>query len=212
LSARARDFNWHNVLGFWSCIPLFFIVVSGALISYPWATALLYRAFGESPPAAPAAAPAGRPTERPAATASAAPAASPGAAGLDAAWAKAEELVPDWESISLRLPADKSAVFTILSGHRGRPDLRRTLTIDPATVTLTGTETFDSFSPARKARTWGRWIHTGEAGGPAGQTLAGIASAAAVVLVWTGIALAIRRLLRFRAPAEPPSPSATPGR
>jgi uncharacterized iron-regulated membrane protein len=38
-----------------------------------------------------------------------------------------------------------------------------------------------------------RPVHTGEAGGVIGQTLAGIASLAGVVLVWTGLALTWRR-------------------
>lgn len=51
LKGRARDWNWHNVFGFWACLPLFFIVITGAIMSYPWATALVYRAVGETPPA-----------------------------------------------------------------------------------------------------------------------------------------------------------------
>jgi len=42
LSGKARDFNWHNVIGVWSMIPLFFIVFSGAVISYPWVSGLVY--------------------------------------------------------------------------------------------------------------------------------------------------------------------------
>jgi len=38
-----------------------------------------------------------------------------------------------------------------------------------------------------------RFAHTGEVLGLAGQTVAGVASAGAVVLVWTGMALALRR-------------------
>ena len=51
LRGRARDFNWHNAIGFWSAIPLAIIVAGGVVISYPWATALVYRAYGEAPPA-----------------------------------------------------------------------------------------------------------------------------------------------------------------
>ncbi len=192
LSGKARDWNWHNVFGFWSCVPLFFIVVTAALISYPWATGLLYRAFGETPPAQ-AGPPGGggRPPER-----GHTPAASPDIRGLNALWDKAESESPGWQTISLRLPADKSAVFTVMGGHRGRPDLRSTLTLDPQTAAVTASEKFDDFSPARKTRTWGRWLHTGEAGGAVGQTIAGIASLAGVILVWTGLALAWRRLLK----------------
>ena len=50
LSGKSRDFNWHNVIGFWSALPLFIVVSSGVVISYPWATNLIYRAVGEKPP------------------------------------------------------------------------------------------------------------------------------------------------------------------
>ena len=34
LRGRARDYNWHRVIGFWSAVPLAVIVASGATISY----------------------------------------------------------------------------------------------------------------------------------------------------------------------------------
>ena len=67
-------------------------------------------------------------------------------------------------------------------------------------------EPFASQSLGRRLRSWGRWVHTGEAGGLLGQTLAGLASAGAAVLVWTGCALAWRRLVprrRERRTVEP---------
>jgi uncharacterized iron-regulated membrane protein len=190
LSGRARDWNWHNVLGFWSFLPLFFIVLTGVLISYPWATNLLYKVTGNDPPS-PATQPGGPPGR------SSAPSTLPGFQGLNAAWAKAEELSPDWQSISLRLPATKEAAFTVMAGHRGRPDLRSTITLDPQNpAKAPKIESFSDFNTGRRLRTWGRWIHTGEAGGFTGQIIAAIVSAASVVLVWTGFALAIRRLAR----------------
>ncbi len=50
LRGKARDFNWHNVIGFWSLVPLFFVVLSGTVMSYPWANNLVYRLAGEEPP------------------------------------------------------------------------------------------------------------------------------------------------------------------
>ena len=191
LKDKARDWNWHNVLGFWSCVPLFIIVITGALISYPWASALLYKAFGEEAPRQ--SGPPGRPPER-----STAPAATPSFQGLNALWAKAETESPGWQTLSLALPVTKAATFTITAGHRGRPDLRSTLTLDPQTTAVSTRETFDSFTPARQARTWGRWLHTGEAGGPLGQTIAGLASFSACILVWTGFALTWRRFRQRR--------------
>ena len=48
---KARDFNWHNVIGIWSAVPLFIVVLSAVPISFPWASDLVYRAVGEEPPA-----------------------------------------------------------------------------------------------------------------------------------------------------------------
>ena len=59
LRGKARDFNWHNTIGFWSAIPLFFVVLGATVISYPWASDLAYRVVGEAPP----------PRQRPAAAA-----------------------------------------------------------------------------------------------------------------------------------------------
>lgn len=43
-----------------------------------------------------------------------------------------------------------------------------------------------------KARLWLRFVRTGEYYGALGQTIAGIDSAAEVILVWTGLALTFR--------------------
>ena len=48
----------------------------------------------------------------------------------------------------------------------------------------------------QRARSWFRFVHTGEQYGVIGQTIAGIASLAACFLVYTGLALAWRRLIR----------------
>jgi uncharacterized iron-regulated membrane protein len=219
LPAKARDFNWHNVFGFWLAIPLFFVVASAVVISYPWASNLLFRMVGEEPPArsGPPGGPGGaerraeggpqRRGEKPE---------GPALAGLDPLWARAEQQVPDWQSLSVRLSGEAGdpVTFTINSGHRGRPDLRSQLTLDRASGEVVKWEPFASQSLGRRIRSWTRWIHTGEAGGFIGQTLAGIASAAGAVLVWTGFALAWRRFFpkkhpkKQRRPATEPEPDA----
>ena len=50
LGGRARDFNWHNVIGFWSAVPLAVVVFSGATISYQWAADLVHLAAGDARP------------------------------------------------------------------------------------------------------------------------------------------------------------------
>ena len=193
LSGKARDFNWHNTIGLWIWLPLFLIVLSGVFISYPWATDLLLRLTGEevTPRRAegPGAGPGG-PRGRDGSRREEVP-----LDGLDELWAQAEEKTADWQSISLRLPSSMEApvTFTILRGGRGRPDLRAQLTFDRASGEEKTWQTYASQGFGRRVRAWMRWLHTGEAGGWIGQTLAGIASAGAAVLVWTGLALSWRR-------------------
>jgi uncharacterized iron-regulated membrane protein len=198
LRGKLRDFNWHNVLGFWASLPLLVIVATGAVMSYPWANDLLYRLAGSEPPpraagGAGGAAPAGgqRRTEgaRPAINVPA----------LDRFAARAEQHVPGWQTISWRQPAS----FMIDQSHRGRPDLRVMLYLDAKTGEIANEEVFARQTPGRRARLWARWLHTGEAGGFLGQTLAGLASLAATVLVFTGLALSVRRFARRGAGAPP---------
>jgi uncharacterized iron-regulated membrane protein len=189
LPTKARDFNWHNVIGFWSAVPLAIVVAGAVPISYPWASNLVYRLVGDTPPAPAAAAP--RTAERPERK-------EPPtyySAGLDASWSAARQQVPNWRTISTRLATSERApiVLTVDEGYGGQPRKRQTLTIDRATAAIAKNETFDSLSAGRRARSFLRFAHTGEFYGLAGQTIAGIVSAGGAVLVYTGIALALRR-------------------
>ena len=191
LAGKARDFNWHNTIGFWTAIPLVVVVASASVISYPWASDLVYRAVGEAPPPRPAPAPATRPPA----------AASTSAASLDAAWGTALTQVPDWRIITVRTPASgaRTAAFTIDRGTGGQPQKRGTLTLDLATGAVQKWEPFESLSAGRRLRSYMRFAHTGEVWGLAGQTIAGLASLGSVFLVLTGFALAIRRFSAWRA-------------
>ena len=190
LAGRARDFNWHNAIGFWSAIPLLIVIPCGAVISYQWATDLVYRVFGEDPP---------KRAER--AAREAKPAKATSFDGADALLARAETQQPGWKTITLRLPvpAEGPVAFTIDRGEGVRPDLRATLTLDCKTAAVVRWEPYESQTPARRARLWMRWAHTGEAAGLIGQTIAGLASAGSVVLVCTGLILAWRRWRAWRA-------------
>jgi uncharacterized iron-regulated membrane protein len=190
-SSRARDFNWHNALGFWSAVPLVVVVASATVISYPWASDLAYRVAGEAPPPRPAAP----------GTAAAKPSATPLNAGaLDSLWQRAESQVSGWRAISVRLPlsAEAPAVFTIDSGSGGEPHKRATLTLNSTTGAIAKWEPFDSLSAGRQLRSILRFAHTGEVAGIAGQTVAGLASAGACVLAVTGFALTWRRFTMWR--------------
>jgi uncharacterized iron-regulated membrane protein len=194
-SGKARDFNWHNVIGSWCGVPLFIVVLCAMPISFGWFNALVYRAVGEAPPApagAAARSAAGRPEAGRAAslTGPAAPVVT-----LDALWTRAESQVPGWRTVSLRVPAAAGgpAVFTIDKGDGGQPHLRSTLTFDMSTGEISSYEAFSDLTLGRRIRNTMRFAHTGEVLGIPGQTIAGIVSAGGAVLVWTGLALAWRR-------------------
>lgn len=188
LPSRARDFNWHNVIGFWSAVPLFIVVLSAVVISYTWAGNLVYRIVGETPPAPRAnqpAAPSGANKET----------ASP-IDSLNSAWVRAEQQVSDWRSISMQLPNSASAplTFNIDRGNGGQPQKRAQLVLDRATGNVVRWEPFSTYTRGRQLRSILRFAHTGEVLGIPGQTIAALVSTSGAFLVITGLALAIRRL------------------
>lgn len=183
LSGKARDFNWHNVIGIWSAVPLFFVILSALPMSYPWANQLIYQLTGTAMPKQENAPP---------------PKASSSFAGLDRLWLKAARQSPGWQSISFRLSGAAPVAFTIDRGDGGQPQLRGTLTLDRETAELVRWESFADFNTGRQVRMYSRFLHTGEALGIVGQTVAGLASLGGVVMVWTGLALAWRRFLAWR--------------
>jgi len=187
LRGRSRDFNWHNVVGFWCCVPLFVVVLSAVVISYTWASNLVYRLAGEAPPA---------PAQRPAP----APPANNALDGLDRLWALAEQQVAGWQSINAQLPASAEApvTFAIDQGNGGQPQKRGQLTLDRAGEVVRW-EPFSSYTLGRRLRSLLRFAHTGEVAGVFGQTVAALASAGGAALVITGLALAWRRLRAWAA-------------
>jgi uncharacterized iron-regulated membrane protein len=121
-------------------------------------------------------------------------------AGLDARWQRAEQQVPGWVAISLRMPPrpDGPLTFVIQEPVGWHPAPRSQLVLDGSTGEVVKWEPFAGQNLGRRLRAWVRPLHTGEAGGIAGQAAAALASAGATVLVWTGLSLAWRRLFRFR--------------
>ena len=200
LRPKARDFNWHNVLGFWSAIPLAIVVYSGVVISYPWAGNMVYRVFGETPPAGrgagPGPGPAGRGGEPGGRSGAERQAAAVTAIDVESLLQRAMAREPDWSILTARIPTPDAPTTTVMvdRGDGGQPQLRGTLTLDAATGAERSWEPFSAQTPGRRTRSFLRFAHTGEYYGLTGQTIAGLVSAAAVVLVYTGIALSFRRL------------------
>lgn len=204
---KARDYNWHHVFSFWALIPLFFVITTAWVFYFPWANSMLYGAFGEKPPerrqseqSAPLPPGSARQTQ---------------AALLDRALNELEVRgVDDWRSISIQAGAEPQAVtrFRVDRSIGGQPDKVVRLTLDSGDGSVAEWRTFADSSPGSRARSIVRFLHTGEALGFVGQTLAGLASLAACFLVWTGLALAWRRLVRPLYARQPVGVAEEPGR
>jgi uncharacterized iron-regulated membrane protein len=208
LGGRARDFNWHNVVGLWCAPVLLVLTLTGLVMSYQWANNLLHTMAGSPLPPAPVGPAEGRSREG---------GAQPRAAGrapttLDVLWARAERQAPGWVLISARMPSRPDGLVTFFIQEPAaswHPSPRSQLVLDPFTAEVVKWEPFAAQNPGRRLRAWVRPLHTGEAAGVLGQSVVLAASTGGVVLVWTGIALAWRRFRGWRRRATRSAMTAT---
>jgi uncharacterized iron-regulated membrane protein len=196
LTGKARDWNWHNVVGIW-CAPLLLITtLTGILMSYTWAQNILFLVGGESPPlqhVQPA-----RPKPNAAAPKPAVAATSQlNPLGLNQLLAVAETKRPGWKAISFVLPTspDSPITFFISSGAPGdsRPDLTARLVLERHTGAVLTWDPYENKQLGAKLQEWVVPVHTGQIGGVAGESLAVLAAGGAIMLAWTGLSLAWRR-------------------
>jgi uncharacterized iron-regulated membrane protein len=206
LSGKKRDFNWHNTIGFWCAVPLFFVVISGVVISYGWAGNLVYKIAGENPPerrqgaiqagSAPRSGREAKQEKRGDATNSATSGEDMGE--LNEWFSRAQAQVPAWRSISVGIPAGAGSPVQLTAdeGTGGQPQKKTKISFKTGSAEPPKVEQFSDGSAGSRLRSYLRFLHTGEVLGLFGQTVAGIASAGAALLVWTGFALGLRRLRR----------------
>ena len=162
------------------------LTVTAAVISYQWAGNLVYALTGNEVPKQQQQAPQTPPTEFVVSS------------NLNAIWQLAESQSPGWKSISLRLPLTKDATFTIDEGKSWNIFGRSNLTVDAETATVSKWEPYAERNSAQQIRSWMRFTHTGESFGFIGQLIGFIACIGGAVLVYTGFALAVRRLSTWR--------------
>jgi uncharacterized iron-regulated membrane protein len=200
LTGKARDWNWHNVIGFWSSRVLVVLTLTAAVMSYPWANDLLYALMGSEPP--PRAQGPGGPAQRAGRTSAREKAPTKPLASFEALLATAKKQVPGWTMLMMRFPArpDRPVAVSIVEPNAPHPFARSQLTLNRETAEVSKWEPTDN-SLGRKLRTWFRGLHTGEAFGLFGQTIAGLASLGGCFLVWTGWSMAWRRFRSWRRPS-----------
>ena len=163
---------------------LIVLSAAGAVISYTWASNLVYYATGNTPPAPQQPAPQQQSNNT-------APFAVP--ENLNSLWERAERQSPGWKSIALRLPIGETAVFTIDEGKYLNTFGRSSLTLNRENADVVKWESYGEQNSGRQLRSWMRFTHTGESFGIVGQIVAFIACLGGALLVWTGLSLAFRR-------------------
>ena len=190
LKGRAQEWNWHNVFGFWMLLPLIAIALSGIVMAYPWANALLYRMAGDPPP----------PERTETAPRRPKPLGVDQFPALDAAIEKAVAQDLRWKVITMRIPAakDPNVTFTVDESDGSRPQFRGQLVIARTTGEVLRWDQFSQFPRGRRWRMYARFLHTGEAFGVFGRSVALLATLSALMLVWTGFSLSLRRLASWR--------------
>jgi uncharacterized iron-regulated membrane protein len=214
-SSKARDFNWHNTIGFWCAPVLIVLTLTAVPISFQWGGQLINRLTG-TPPSAPSAG-------RGSVSAIAIPAPVPGTQPLsqDALFAIAQKEIPSWQTITLRSavggspggreaatggagatrPASAQAVsFTIRESGTWPRTANTTLALNPFSGDVVRRTGYADLPAAQQVRSWTRFLHTGEALGAAGQFVAGLACLGGLFLVYTGFALSWRRFFGRRPP------------
>ena len=186
-TAKARDLRLHHMIGAWAFLPLLIICASGTVFYYRWANDAVYTLAGEP---APVRAPA--PARSDAALTPAAVAKRFCALPLEALIGAA---VPGWTQLTVTLggEATEPLRFSVDESAGGQPQAVTTVTVfEDGTVE---TAAFATLSAGQRARRLLRFLHTGEALGIGGQIMATAASIGAAVMVWTGLALSMRRLI-----------------
>lgn len=195
-TGRAREWNWHNVTGFWLLPVLIVLTASGAVLSYRGLSDWITHFAGDSPRREPPRIAAPTPDSHP--------------LGPTSLMAAAQREFPQAQSFTLYLAEPEAghgawpAWVSVKSAGAWPRTATTALTLDPFTGRVLNREQFRDLPAGRRIRTWLRFLHTGEALGPVGQFVAGLGCLGGCLLVYTGFALAWRR---FRGEKKsPPTP------
>jgi len=185
---HAKHYNWHHVLGIWTIIPLFIIVITATVFHFHWATEILYGAYSEEPPV---------PRQKRITVDL-----INGQQTYEKLFSVAKQHAvdngaKDWHSMWLEFGREVGNTrFYIDLSLGNNYDMAYALYLDNDTAEVVRVKRGSDWSKGDQA--WGvvRFLHTGEYFGLIGQTIAGLSSLAACFLVYTGFTLSWRRLIR----------------
>ncbi|GGI79979.1 PepSY-associated TM helix domain-containing protein [Shewanella gelidii] len=176
-SVQSRNDQWHHVFGFYMAPILLVLAVTAIFFSFKWPGQALEQYVSKDMIALP------KPMDTAARV-------LPLASQLK----RVEQQFPQWRTLSLPISAvaKDMQVFEVDNGNGGEPQKRVSVVVNTVNGELM-LQRFEQQSNYRKARGYIRFLHTGEAFGIIGQTLAGLASLFACLLVYTGVMLSWRR-------------------
>lgn len=225
LKGHARNFNWHNAIGFWASSIVVVITITGTIMGFQWASNLLYTVTGTEKPK-----PAGneqakanenkKPKIEPGQNASNNPSGEKPATtnnqtqqkppteqevpievlnNLDSFYIKAEKQAPsNWKVINLRFPTNNKTPVRV-SINEGNYWENSQLSLDQKTAEVISWEPYTNVNLGRKLNSLAHPVHTGEVLGLVGQIIIFLAAIGGSVLVWTGFSLAYHRLKQWLA-------------
>jgi uncharacterized iron-regulated membrane protein len=179
---RARNYRWHNVFGIYIAPVLFVVAVTAIFFSYKWPGQTLKNYVS---------------TESISLTKPVEVSAQQGQYQLPIAkqLSKIRQNYPQWQRIQFSLDnaPTSSKIYRVDMGNGGEPQKRISILIDASTGAMIQQQRFEQLSTYSKLRSYIRFLHTGEVFGPFGQTIAGLASLFACLLVYTGAMLSWKR-------------------
>lgn len=179
---RARNYRWHNVFGIYIAPVLFVVAVTAIFFSYKWPGQTLKNYVS---------------TESISLTKPVEVSAQQDQYQLPIAkqLSKIRQYYPQWQRIQFSLDnaPTSSKIYRVDMGNGGEPQKRISILIDASTGAMIQQQRFEQLSTYSKLRSYIRFLHTGEVFGPFGQTIAGLASLFACLLVYTGAMLSWKR-------------------
>jgi len=186
-NSQARDYQWHNTFGFYMTPILIVVITTAFFFSFKWPGDTLKAYVSTHAEALPKAQVLTSEEQLQ-------------QLSMQTLLNKVDNTNPNWQSMSITIAKmpQNTQIFQVDMGNGGEPQKRKSLLVNTISGEVIAEHTFDDNSTYRKIRSYIRFLHTGEIYGLVGQTLAGMASLLACLLVYTGIAMSLRRWQRSR--------------
>lgn len=185
-AGRARNLQWHKVLGVFSGLVLLSLVLTALPLSFDWYRDGLYLVTGSAKPAKP--------------PQSKVPASGAPPLTIGAIWEKAQQVVPNWSEVLIHYHARPKAPYDMYIIEQGAPHVnaRTMLYLDAYSGAVLRHTLYAQSSAGHKLYFWTISYHTGQWGGWPVKLVFLAAVLCVPVLAYTGITNWLRRNTYFK--------------